>query len=76
MVLAFSGFQAKLCEKVQKSKPIYHMTYSKPPTKTILFDVMSKLTSSIKEKSMSFAVIVGDHPVYAVILELKGENLL
>ena len=52
------------------------MTYSKPPTKTILFDVMSKLTSSIKEKSMPFAVIVGDHPVYAVILELKGENPL
>ena len=32
---------------------------------------MAKL---IEQKSMPFAVIVGDHPVYKLILELKSEN--
>ena len=50
------------------------MTYPDPPCKTILYDVMAKLSRSIKSKKMSFAVIVGDHPVYALMLEIKSEN--
>ena len=50
------------------------MTYSDPPSKTILYDVMCKLAKSINEKKMPFAIIVGDYPVYLLLLELKSEN--
>jgi len=55
----------------EKSRAIYHMTYANPPSKTIVNDVMCKLAELIEEKSMPFAVIVGDHPVYVLMLELK-----
>jgi len=35
---------------------------------------MCKLAKSTDEKKMPFAVIVGDHPVYPLLLELKSEN--
>ena len=57
----------------EKSRPIYHMTYPNPPSKTILNDVMCKLTKSMEEK-MPFAIIVGYRPVYLLMLELKSEN--
>ena len=50
------------------------MTYPDPPSKTILYDVMRKLPRAIDDKKMPFAIIVGDHPVYALLLELKNEN--
>ena len=73
-VPAFSGFQAKMSNADEKSRAIYHMTYSNPPSKSILCDVMQKLAKSIEEKKMPFAIIVGDHPVYVLMLELKSEN--
>lgn len=71
---AFSGFQAKLSPETTKSQAIYHMTYPDPPGKSILYDVLCKLAKAIGDKEMPFAVIVGDHPVYALFLELKSEN--
>ncbi len=50
------------------------MTYPNPPSKTILYDVMCKLARAVKDKKMPFAIIVGDHPVYELLLELKSEN--
>ena len=76
-VPGFSGFMANMSESVEKSHSIYYMTYPDPPSKTVLNDVMlkvSKLTLSIVEKNMPFAVIVGDDPVYVLLLELKSEN--
>lgn len=58
----------------EKIRAIYHMTYTNPPSKSILYDVMQKLGKSIEEKKMPFAIIVGDHPVYVLMLELKSEN--
>jgi len=68
-VSGFSGFHARMSNAEEKSRPIYHMTYPNPPSKTILNDVMCKLA-----KKMPFAIIVGDHPVYVLMLELKSEN--
>ena len=73
-VPGFSGFHARMSNPQDKSQAIYHMTYPNPPCKTILYDVMSKLSRSITSKKMPFAVIVGDHPVYALMLEIKSEN--
>ena len=58
----FSGFHARMSNPQNKSQAIYHMTYPDPPCKTILYDVMSKLSRSITLKKMPFVVIVGDHP--------------
>ena len=71
-VPGFSGFHANM--SVEKSCAIYHVTYPNPPSKTILYDVMRKLIKSIAEKKMPLAVIVGDQPVYVLMLELKSEN--
>ena len=73
-VPGFSGFHAKMSQPVEKSRAIYHITYPDPPSKTILYDVMSNLAKSINEKKMPFAIIVGDHPVYVLMLSLKSEN--
>ena len=73
-VPGFSGFMTNISESVEKSHAIYYMTYPDPPSKTVLNDVMLKVSKSIVEKNMHFAVIVGDHPVYVLLLELKSEN--
>ena len=73
-VPGFSGFQARMSNADEKSRAIYHMTYPDPPSKTILNDVLCKLAKAIEEKKIPFAIIVGDHPVYVLMLELKSEN--
>ena len=73
-VPGFSGFHANMSEPDDRSRAIYHMTYPNPPSKTVLYDVMHKLAKAVKGKKMPFAIIVGDHPVYALMLELKSEN--
>lgn len=50
------------------------MTYHDPPSKTVVYDVMCKLAIAIGEKKMPFAIIVGDHPVYVLMLEMKSVN--
>ncbi len=73
-VPGFSGFHANMSKPDEESRAIYHMTYSNPPSKTILFDVMCKLVKLIEEKNMPFAILIGDHPVYVLYLQLKSEN--
>ena len=73
-VPGFSGFQARMSNADEKSRAIYYMTYPDPPSKTVLYDVLCKLAKAIDEKKMPFAIIVGDHPVYVLMLELKSEN--
>jgi len=70
----FSGFHANMAKPTEKSRAIYHMDYPDPPSKTILYDIMYKLTKSINDKNMPFGTIVGDHPVYVLRLALKCEN--
>ena len=51
------------------------MTYSVPPTKSILHDVMTKMNQAIIQKDMPFAILVGDMPVYRMILDIKSEHM-
>ena len=73
-VPGFSGFYAKMSAPVEKSSAVYHMTYTDPPGKTILNGSMGKLSNSVEAKHMPFAIIVGDYPVYKIMLDLKSEN--
>lgn len=50
------------------------MSYNQPPNKSVVNDVMNKLCTIIAAKSMPFAFLVGDHPVYVLITLLKAEN--
>ena len=73
-VPGFAGFFAQMSDPVEKSVALYHMTYPEPPSKTILHDIMSKIARSIEQKNIPFTLVVGDYPVYKMILELKSEN--
>ena len=50
------------------------MTYPEPPKKSVLHDVMMKITKAIQRKDMPFAVVVGDQPVYTLLVEIKNEH--
>ena len=57
-----------------KSKAYFHTSYNQPPSKSVVNDIMDKLTTIIATKHMPFAFLVGDHPVYVLITLLKAEN--
>ena len=71
---SFNGFQATLHAKQDKSKAYYHKSYDQPPNKAVINDIMQKQMNIIKEKQMPFAFLVGDLPVYILIMELKCEH--
>ena len=51
------------------------MSYSQPPNKSVVTDIVDKLTIIIATKRMPFAFLVGDHPVYVLITQLiKGRE--
>ena len=57
-----------------RSKTYFRMSYSQPPNKSVVKDIMDKLTNIIATKRMPFAFLVGDHPVYLLITLLNAEN--
>ena len=71
---SFAGFQALISAPVVKSKAYYFMTYSEPPKKAVLNDVMLKVKGAIERKHMLFAVVVGDQPVYTLLVEIRSEH--
>ena len=73
-VPGFAGFQALISAPVEQSKAYYFMTYPEPPKKPVLSDVMLKIKGAIQRKSMPFAVVVGDQPVYTLLVEIKNEH--
>ena len=70
----FAGFQATIQNVPVKSKPYYYLTLPKPPKKSVVYDVMCRVATVAKTKSMPFVLLVGDQPVYALIVQLKYEN--
>ena len=50
------------------------MSYNQPPNKSVVNDIMEKLSTIINTKHMPFAFLVGDLPVYVLITLLKAEN--
>ena len=73
-VPSFFGFQDIIPAPTEKSKAYYFMTYPDPSKKSVLNDVMLKVTNAVKKKHMPFAVIVGDQPVYTLLVKIKNEH--
>ena len=71
---AFAGFQAIVQCTVVKSKPYYFLTFPQPPNKSVVHEVMCRMVAAAEMKSMPFIQVVGDQPVYALIVQLKYEN--
>ena len=69
----FAGFQATIQNVPVKSKPYYYLTLPKPPKRSV-YDMMCRVATVAKTKSMPFVLLVGDQPVYALIVQLKYEN--
>jgi hypothetical protein len=71
---AYSGFQASLADPLEKNEAYYHITFPKPPSKSVVNEVMSRCVTAALHKNMPFIQLVGDQPVYAIMFELKAEN--
>ena len=74
MIGAYSGFQASLEDNQNKNQAYYYFTHTQPPNKTVVNEMMKRTAEAAEYKSMPFVQLVGDQPVYALILELKLEN--
>ena len=53
---SFGGFQALLESEVSKSKPYYWLTFPKPPHKSVVNEVMTRLLTVIETKSLPFVL--------------------
>lgn len=73
---SYGGFHASLNRKQGKSKAYFHMSYNQPPNKSVVNDIMEKLSTIITTKHMPFAFLVGDLPVYVLITLLKARASL
>ena len=71
---SFLGFQSSIHLCPTKSKPFYYLTLPKPPGKSVVNEVMNRVVAVAKKKSMPFIQLVGDQPVYTLIVQLKYEN--
>jgi len=54
--------------KQSKSKVYFHTSYNQPPNKSVVNDIMEKLSTIIITKHIPFAFLVGDLPVYVLII--------
>ena len=75
LIGTFGGFCAGIRASGVKSKPYYFLTFPKPPHKTVLNAVLEKAAAAANLKNMPFIQVVGDQPVYALMVQLKYENL-
>ena len=73
-ISSYGGFHASLNVEQSRGKAYYHMSYNQPPSKSVVNDIMNKLSTIIATKRMPFAFLVGDQPVYVLITLLKAEN--
>ncbi|CAJ1076504.1 hypothetical protein KUCAC02_009111 [Xyrichtys novacula] len=71
---SYNGFHASLNKEQSKSKAYFHMSYNQLPNKSVVNDIMEKLSHIIITKHMPIAFLVGDHPVYVLVTLLKAEN--
>ena len=51
---SYSGFQASIYHSAVKNKAHYHLTFPKPPTKSVVNEVMSRCIKAVDAKKMPF----------------------
>ena len=72
--LSYSGFCASITEPLEKHKTYFDVNLPTPPNKTTVYDVMERCRKAAEFKSIPFLQLLGDQPVYALILEIKNKN--
>ena len=73
-VPGYSGMQACLNEGGDRSKAYYQTSYPEAPSKSVVYDIMTKNLKAMESKNIPFMFLVGDLPTYVHIVELKAEN--
>ena len=71
-VPSFNGFYASFSKSPVVSRPYYHKSYDKPPSKGVLYANLT--VEKVELKNMPFIVICGDLPVYSSLVEPCSEN--
>ena len=71
---SYSGFYTSLTKPLTKHKTYYHVTLPNQPKKGVVYDITQRCKQAAEEKSMPFIQLIGDQPVYALIVEVKNEN--
>ncbi len=71
---SYGGFQANIHEFTVKSTAYYFLTFPKPPQKSVVHEVMCRMVAAAEQKAMPFIQLVGDQPVYALIVQVKNEH--
>ena len=67
-VLSFNRFHASFSKCLVLSKPYYHKSFDKPPSKSILH---ANLCETVEElNNMPFSVVCGELLVYSLLVEL------
>ena len=59
---------------LKKTKANYYVTYNVLSKKSVIYDVINKLLDTKEENGMPFSFLVGDFPIYKLIVELQTEN--
>ena len=67
-------FYAGLNKEQGKSKAYFHVSYNRPPNKSVVNGIMDKLSYIIATKCTPLTLLVGDHLAYVIITLLKAEN--
>ena len=71
---SFNGFHASFSKSLVVSRPHYHKSYDKPPSKSVLHVNLCETMEPLELKNMPFIVICIDLPVYSLLVELFSEN--
>ena len=59
-VPSFNGFLAIFSKSPVVSRPYYHKSYDKPPSKSVLLANLCETMEAVESKNMPFIVICGD----------------
>ena len=73
-VPSFNGFHASFSKSLVVSRPHYHKSYDKPPSKSVLHVNLCETMEAVELKNMPFIVTCGDLPVYSLLAEPCSEN--
>ena len=73
---AFTGFQSCIHKGVVRSKAYYFLTFPKPPQKSVVHQVMCKMIKAAETNMMPFIQLVGDQPVYTLIVQFLALSIL
>ena len=71
---SYSGFSTSITEHFEQNKAYFDVSLPTPLNKTTVYDAMQRCQEAAEFKSMPFVQLVGDQPVYALILEIENKN--